>query len=202
VRVSDEELMIRCRNGDISAFELLVSRYKHQIINFINHLIHDYHRAEDLAQETFIRVYDNSDRYIPKSYFKNWLYTIATNLCKNELRDRNRHGLTSLDKSIISDEGDELPISSVVLTDYSKMPDFIYEKKEKQRLIRQAIDRLPENQRLALIMVTYQNLRYEEISEALKCSLSSVKSLIYRARQNLRDYLIQLEIAPNLGGGE
>jgi len=193
VRVSDEELMMRCRNGDISAFELLVSRYKEPIINFINHSIGDYHRSEDLAQETFLRVFKNSSRYTPKSYFKNWLYKIAANLCKNEIRDRNRHGLTSLDTLTMNEE-DETPIASVLLSDHSQMPDFLYEKKEQQRLIKQAIDKLPETQRLAIIMVTYQNLRYDEISYALNCSLSAVKSLIYRARQNLRNLLIDLGV--------
>lgn len=193
MRVSDEELMMRCRNGDISAFELLVSRYKDRIINFINHSIRDYHRAEDLTQETFLRIFKNSNRYTPKSYFKNWLYKIASNLCKNEIRDRKRHRLTSLE-SLITDEDDK-PIGSVVLTDHSQVPDFLYEKKEQKRLIKQAIDKLPENQRLAIIMVTYQNLRYDEISYALDCSLSTVKSLIYRARQNLKNLLIELGIA-------
>lgn len=191
-RVSDEELMMRCRNGDISAFELLVSRYKDSIINFINYSIRDYHQAEDLAQETFLRVFKNADRYTPKSYFKNWLYKIASNLCKNKIRDRKRHGLTSLD-NLITDEDDK-PISSAVLTDHSQVPDFLYEEKEQKRLIKQAIDKLPKNQKLAIIMVTYQNLRYDEISYALDCSLSAVKSLIYRARQNLKEILIELGV--------
>lgn len=194
MRLSDEELMMRCRNGDISAFELLVSRYKEPIIKFINYSIQDYHRAEDLAQETFLRVFKNASRYIPKSYFKNWLYRIASNLCKNELRNRKRHGLTSLD-NLLTDEDDK-PISSGVLTDYSKIPDFLYEKKEKQRLVKQAINQLPENQRLAIIMLTYQNLKYDEISYVLDCSLSAVKSLIYRARQNLKELLSEVETAP------
>lgn len=191
-RVSDEELMMRCRNDDISAFELLVSRYKDSIINFINYSIRDYHQAEDLAQETFLRVFKNADRYTPKSYFKNWLYKIASNLCKNKIRDRKRHGLTSLD-NLITDEDDK-PISSAVLTDHSQVPDFLYEEKEQKRLIKQAIDKLPKNQKLAIIMVTYQNLRYDEISYALDCSLSAVKSLIYRARQNLKEILIELGV--------
>lgn len=191
-RVSDEELMMRCRNDDISAFELLVSRYKDSIINFINYSIRDYHQAEDLAQETFLRVFKNADRYTPKSYFKNWLYKIASNLCKNKIRDRKRHGLTSLD-NLITDEDDKL-ISSAVLTDHSHVPDFLYEEKEQKRLIKQAIDKLPKNQKLAIIMVTYQNLRYDEISYALDCSLSAVKSLIYRARQNLKEILIELGV--------
>ena len=155
----------------MSAFELLLSRYKDAIINFIHRSIGDYHRAEELSQETFLRVFKSADRYEPKSKFRNWLYKIASNLCKNELRDRERHGLSSLDDLMTNENG---RISHVALTDYSHMPDRLYEKKERNNLIGHAIDQLPENQRLAIIMVTYQNLRYDEIAHALGCSVSAV----------------------------
>ena len=191
MRVSDEELMIRCRNGDMSAFELLVSRYQNAIINFIYRSIGDYHRAEDLSQETFLRVFKSASRYEPKAQFKNWLYRIAVNLCKNEHRDRQRHGLSSLEDFMTDEDG---KINYTVLRDFEQMPDVLYEKKEQQMLIRQAVDSLPENQRLAIIMVTYQNLRYDEIADTLNCSVSAVKSLIHRARQNLKNLLLEMGI--------
>ena len=191
MRVSDEELMVRCRNGDMSAFELLVSRYKDAILNFIYRSIGDYHRAEDLSQETFLRVFKSAIRYEPRAQFKNWLYRIAVNLCKNELRNRQRHGLSSLEDFMTDDAG---KINYAALQDFSQMPDVLYEKKEQQILIRQAIDSLPENQRLAIIMVTYQHLRYNEIADTLGCSVSAVKSLIHRARQNLKKLLMEVGI--------
>jgi len=191
MRVSDEELMIKCRNGDMSAFELLVSRYQNAILNFIYRLIGDYHRAEDLSQETFLRMFKSASKYEPRAQFKNWLYRIAVNLCKNEVRDRQRHGLSSLEDFMTDDDG---KINYAVLKDFSQMPDVLYEKKEQQILIRQAIDSLPENQRLAIIMVTYQHLRYDEIADALGCSISAVKSLIHRARQNLKKLLMEVGI--------
>ena len=191
MRVSDEELMIRCRNGDMSAFELLVSRYQNAIINFIYRSIGDYHRAEDLSQETFLRVFKSASRYEPKAQFKNWLYRIAVNLCKNEHRDRQRHGLSSLEDFMTDEDG---KINYTVLRDFEQMPDVLYEKKEQQMLIRQAVDSLPENHRLAIIMVTYQNLRYDEIANTLNCSVSAVKSLIHRARQNLKNLLLEMGI--------
>ena len=194
MRVSDEELMIRCRNGDMSAFELLVSRYQNAILNFIYRSIGDYHRAEDLSQETFLRMFKSASKYEPRAQFKNWLYKIAVNLCKNEVRDRQRHGLSSLEDFMTDDDG---KINYAVLKDFSQMPDVLYAKKEQQILIRQAIDSLPENQRLAIIMVTYQHLRYNEIADALSCSISAVKSLIHRARQNLKSLLMEVGI----GGG-
>ena len=191
MRTSDEELMMRCRNGDMSAFELLVMRYKDLIVNFICRSIGDYHRAEDLAQETFIRVFKNASRYEPKSQFKNWIYLIATNLCRNEIRNRNRRNTSFLD-DFVPEEGDI--DHSYLMRDVSDLPDELYEKKEQQLIIQQTLNHLPENQRLALTLVTYQNLRYDEIAEVLDCSVSAVKSLIHRARRNMKKFLLEVGI--------
>jgi RNA polymerase sigma-70 factor (ECF subfamily) len=136
-------------------------------------------------------VFKSASKYEPRAQFKNWLYKIAVNLCKNELRDRQRHGLSSLEDFMTDEDG---KINYTALKDFSQMPDVLYEKKEQQILIRQAVDSLPENQRLAIIMVTYQNLRYDEIADTLGCSVSAVKSLIHRARQNLKKLLLEMGI--------
>ena len=191
MRTSDEELMMKCRNGDMSAFELLVMRYKDLIINFIYKSIGDYHRAEDLTQETFLRVFKNASHYEPKSQFRNWIYLIATNLCRNEIRNRNRRNTAFFDDLVPQ----EVDVNhSALMRDVSNLPDVLYEKKEQQTIIQQTINRLPENQRLALNLVTYQDLRYEEIAEVLGCSVSAVKSLIHRARQNMRKLLMEVGI--------
>ena len=191
MRTSDEELMMRCRNGDMSAFELLVMRYKDPILNFIYRSIGDYHRAEDLTQETFIRVFNCKDRYEPKCQFKNFIYLIATNFCRNEVRDRNRRQTSFLD-DLVPEDGDLDYLD--LMKDVSYLPDELYEKKEQQHIIQQAFNRLPENQRVALTLVTYQNLRYDEIAEVLQCSVSAVKSLIHRARQNMKKLLAEVGI--------
>ena len=189
--VSDEDLMMACRRGDMSAFELLVRRYQDALVNYIHHIINDYHRAEDLAQETFLRVFKSASRYEPKASFKSWLYTIATNLSKNEIRNRNRRNTYFIADLI--EEG-ETVYDSGFMADTRYQPDILYEKKERQQLIRKALNQLPENQRLALTLVTYQELSYEEIAEVLKCSLGAVKSLIHRARQNMKKLLIKAGI--------
>ena len=195
MRESDGELMARCKNGDMSAFDLIVRRYKTPLVNFAYRFTGDREAAEDLAQETFIRIYKNVNRYKENTAgFRTWMYRIAANLCKNEIRNRRRHGLSSLEELLTDEEGKR---NYALMTDYSQIPELLYEKKEQQMLIKQAIDRLPQNQRLAIIMVTYQNLRYDEIANALGCSVSAVKSLIHRARQNLKKYLIESDI----GGG-
>ena len=189
--VSDEDLMMECRRGDMSAFELLVRRYQDALVNYIYHIINDYHRAEDLAQETFLRVFKSANRYEPKASFKSWLYTIATNLSKNEIRNRNRRNTYFIEDLV--EEG-ETVYDSGFMADTRYQPDILYEKKERQQLIRKALNQLPENQRLALTLVTYQELSYEEIAEILKCSLGAVKSLIHRARQNMKKLLIKAGI--------
>lgn len=193
--VSDEELMLECRKGDMSAFELLVRRYQDALVNYIYHIINDYHRAEDLAQETFLRVFKNASRYEPKASFKSWLYTIATNLSRNEIRNRARRNTFFLEDMV--DENENVDDSEFMI-DSRYQPDILYEKKERQQLIRKALKQLPENQRLALTLVTYQELSYEEISEILNCSVGAVKSLIHRARQNMKKLLIKSGIGDSV----
>ena len=189
--VSDEDLMMDCKKGDMSAFELLVRRYQDAIINYIHFSINDYHRAEDLAQETFLRVFKNASRYEVKASFKTWLYTIATNLTRNEIRNRARRNTYFLEDLV--DENEDV-YHSVYMIDESLQPDLLLERKERQQIVKKAIKMLPENQCIALTLVTYQELSYEEIAEILNCSLGAVKSLIHRARQNIKDILIKLGI--------
>ena len=191
MRASDEDLMRRCREGDMSAFELIVLRYKDAIFNFIYHFVSDYHRAQDISQETFLRVLRNVDRYKSRNSFKPWLYRIAANLCKNELRDRSRRRMLSLNDP-------DLDIESLIGDRYT-VPDTVpgeaYEKEEMRELVRNALESLPEDQRMAIVLREYQDLSYVEIAVALNCSLGAVKSKIHRARQNIRNMLVEMEIA-------
>lgn len=186
MRVSDEDLMKRCREGDMGAFELIVLRYKDAIFSFTYRFVMDYHRAQDISQETFIRVFRNVNRYKSRNSFKTWLYRIAVNLCKNELRYRNRHKTLSLDDPAVDIES--LSGSHYIL------PDKAYEKKEMLKLVKKVIEDLPVDQRMAIIMREYQDFSYEEIASALNCSLGAVKSKIYRARQNIKTMLIEAEV--------
>lgn len=196
--VADEELMAQCRQGDMSAFELIVRRYQDRIVNYITRVINDHHRAEDLAQEAFLRVLGSIQRYRPKGQFKNWLYLIATNLCRNELRNRNRQStdlFSQLGLESSDSPGDQQsPILEDLLSDSRYLPDQLYEQKEREQAIRQQVDLLPENQRLSLVLVTYQELSYQEVSQIIGCSVSAVKSLIHRARQKLKQKLIEIGI--------
>jgi RNA polymerase sigma-70 factor (ECF subfamily) len=183
MRASDEDLMKRCREGDMSAFELIVLRYKDAIFNFVYHFLMDYHRAQDISQETFLRVLKNVNRYKPRNQFKTWLYRIAVNLCKNDIRYENRHKTLSLDDPDIN-------IDRLAVNLYNT-PDKLYEKKEMRNLVKNVLRTIPEDQRLAIIMREYQNLSYEEIASALNCSLGATKSKIYRARQNIKKIIME-----------
>ena len=189
--VSDEDLMVKCGKGDMSAFELLVRRYQNPLINYIHRSIDDYQRAEDLSQETFLRVFKSANRYEPTASFKSWLYTIATNLSRNEIRNRTRRNTCFLEDLV--EEGEDI-YHADIMRDTRYLPDVLLEKKEQRQIIRKALAQLPENQRVALTLVTYQDLRYEEVAEILGCSIGAVKALIHRARQKMKKLLIKAGI--------
>ena len=189
--VSDEDLMMKCRKGDIGAFELLVRRYQNPLINYIHRSIDDYHRAEDLSQETFLRVFKSASRYEPTASFRSWLYTIATNLCRNEIRNRSRRNTCFFEDLV--EEGEDV-YHTEIMRDTRYLPDMLLEKKEQRQMIRKALAQLPENQRVALTLITYQGLRYEEVAEILGCSVGAVKALIHRARQKMKKLLIRAGI--------
>ena len=170
----------------MNAFELIVLRYKDPIFSFSYHFLADYHRAQDISQETFLRVLKNAKRYKSRNNFKTWLYTIAGNLCKNELRNRNRHKAESLDDPGLNME--------TLRNNFYDPPDSEYENMEMGKIIRDAISSLPEDQRMAIVMREYQGMNYEEIASTLNCSLGAVKSKIYRARQNLKKILLEANI--------
>ena len=196
--VSDEDLMVKCGKGDMSAFELLVRRYQTPLINYIHRSIDDYQRAEDLSQETFLRVFKNASRYKPTASFKSWLYTIATNLCRNELRNRSRRNICFLEDLV--EEGEDV-YHTDIMRDTRYLPDLLVEKKEQRQIIRKALSQLSENQRVALTLVTYQELQYEEVANILGCSVGAVKTLIHRARQKMKKLLIQAGIGEERTNG-
>lgn len=196
--IADEELMVQFKRGDMGAFELIVRRYQNQMVSYIAHVIGDQHRAEDLAQETFLRVLNSVRRYQAKGYFKNWLYLIATNLCRNEIRNRKRQStdvFSNLNLEQHEPSADHVvSIIENLLSDTRYLPDRLYEQKEREQMIRQQVNNLPENQRLSLVLVTYQELSYQEVSAIIGCSVSAVKSLVHRARQNLKRKLIEVGV--------
>ena len=189
----DDELMERYRAGDEDAFTLLVRRHQQPLVNFIARFINDRDGAEDLAQETFIRIFKASRRYQPgRAHFKTWMYHIASNLCKNELRNRGRRDRYTVDNVVDSDDGEEseqIDLIERAPANASFQPEIALERKELQDAVQTAIAELPEQYREPLVLRDLQGLSYDEISEVLELRSGTTKSRINRARLMLKDKL-------------
>ena len=185
-RIADNALISAYLEGDEYAFEELVNRYQNKLVNYLNRLIHDYEMAVDLAQEAFIRVYRNANRYKGEYQFSTWLYRIATNLAIDEIRRRERKGrfffYNVRERSQQEDGTRRLP-------DLRYSPEKSLDRTEKLGRLKAAIDSLPEKYRFAFILKEVQELSYEEISKVLRISMGTVKSRVHRAKMLLREKL-------------
>lgn len=178
--------MMRVKEGDREAFETLVEKYKQPVMNVIYRTLRDATEAEDLAQHVFVQVYKSAHRYQISAKFSTWIFTIARNLCLNEIRRRSRHPADSLDAPIA--EGEEQSHYQYVDSKTFSPPDAIMQS-ELEEKIDSALAGLPEKQRTALLLCREEELSYEEMAEVLDCSLSATKSLIHRAREALKQQL-------------
>jgi RNA polymerase sigma-70 factor (ECF subfamily) len=188
---SDVQLMLDVKAGDERSFELLLQRYRTPLVNFLYRMVRAREEAEDLAQEVFLRVYRARKDYVPSAKFTTWLFRIATNLALNSVRD-NRHQRmeVSLDAPVTVDaeDGDEKVLD--VAEKNPNIEQYMVEEARK-KMIRHAIDKLPEKQRAAVLLHKYQELDYGDIAKILECSESALKSLLFRAYETLR-----VELAP------
>ena len=189
----DAALMLRVKGGDMRAFEELVNKYKQPVMNVIFRTLRDQTEAEDLAQNVFVQVFKSAHRYQVTAKFSTWLFTIARNLCLNEIRRRSRHPAESLETS--QTESDDHPARQFEdVKTFSPTENVLHAELENKVQI--ALDELPENQRTALLLCRQEELSYDDISEVLGCSLSATKSLIHRARETLK-----LKLKPYLQSG-
>ena len=179
----DAALMLRVREGDAIAFEALVEKYKQPVINLVFRILQDVTEAEDIAQHVFVQVHKNAARYEVTAKFSTWLFTIARNLCLNEIRRRQRHPAQSIDEPL----GDSAETGGRQLEDTRSFgpPDLLVQKELTQK-IDAAMAELPEHQRTAIQLCRDGDLSYEEIGAVLGCSLAATKSLIHRARETLK----------------
>ncbi len=182
----DNALVSAYLEGNEDAFEALVGRYQDKLVNYLNNLLHDYELSVDLAQEAFIRVYKNADRYQGKYQFSTWIYRIATNLAIDEIRRRERKGRFFFYNvmSFFQKDDKQFP-----LPDKRESPEKALDRKEKLDRLQAAIDTLPEKYRLAFMLKEVQELSYEETSRVLDISLGTAKSRIHRAKMLLREKL-------------
>jgi RNA polymerase sigma-70 factor (ECF subfamily) len=179
-RMDDADVVSAFLEGEERAFQELVERYQTRLLNFIYRTVGDRERAEDLVQEVFIRIYRHLHRFDRTKKFSTLAYTIASNLAKNELRNRSRNPLVLFQtlRGVKSDE-EERPLQ---FEDLQSRPDDLYRKRHLRSLVEETVSQLPEHHRQVFVLRELEGKSYEEIAEITDCNLGTVKSRLNRAR--------------------
>ncbi len=180
----DADLLRRCRAGDEKAFRELVTRYQRQVYSVSLRMVRSVEDAEDVTQETFVRVFRSIDRYDPGRPFGAWIFTIAARLSIDHLRRRRTRPFSLVQRDPGSDEDRTLDV-----LDPGLQPDELTSHLEEERRAQDLIDRLPPHYKIVVMMRHQQDLSYEEIAAALHLPLGTVKARIHRARALLKDYI-------------
>ena len=181
VQYSDKELILRFQQGDELAYVELVNRYRNRLINFVFRFVGSFEEAEDIVQDTFVKLYQKKDYYRPINAFSTWIFTIASNLAKTELRKRKRRKVSYLSQIGMQEKDFDIPVEDT--TDQETVGEYT----ESQ--IQDAIQSLQLHFRTALILRDIEELSYEEISKILDVPLGTIKSRINRARLQLQEKL-------------
>jgi RNA polymerase sigma-70 factor, ECF subfamily len=184
---ADTDLMLRVREGDGASFELLLHRHRTTVVNHLYRAVHNRAIAEELAQDVFVRVYRSRERYEPTAKFTTWLFRITTNVALNWRRDTRRQmaelGIEELSTHIRKFE----------FRDGRPPMDEELIRQHKAKEVRDAIQSLPSKQLAAVLMHKYEGMDYGQIAEVLNCSVPALKSLLFRAYENLRRHLAHLD---------
>jgi RNA polymerase sigma-70 factor (ECF subfamily) len=187
LRDPDIRLMLRVRDDDPVAFGELVELYQHRLVTVMHHLVRSKEEAEDLAQEVFLRVYRVRKKYRPRAKFSTWLFTIANNLALNVLRSRQRKPVVPLD---VRDSGPLGPRPAEQLArDRDPPPGERLQHQELAAVVGRALEGLNERQRVAVVLNKFEDMNYADIAEVMGLTTKAVKSLLSRARENLRQAL-------------
>src|SRR5688572_23398100 len=177
--LDDSHVVQAFLEGDQRAFGELVRRYDNRLLNFVYRTIGDRERAEDLVQEVFIRVHRHLARFDQTKKFSTWIYTIASNLAKNELRNRSRNPLVLFQTIKKNWEADHRPLQ---FEDPQNRPDDLYRKRHLRQLVDWSVAQLPEHHRVVFVLRELEGKTYEEIADITGCNLGTVKSRLNRAR--------------------
>jgi RNA polymerase sigma-70 factor (ECF subfamily) len=177
--LDDNELVTAFLGGASRAFDVLVERYQTRLLNFVYRTVGDRERAEDLVQEAFIRVHRHLARFDQSKKFSTWIYTIASNLAKNELRNRARNPLVYFQTMTSGWEDEDRPLE---FEDPAARPDDAFDRRHLRELVDAAVRRLPSHHRHVFVLRELEGRSYEEIAEMTKCNLGTVKSRLNRAR--------------------
>ncbi|MFP3948760.1 MAG: sigma-70 family RNA polymerase sigma factor [Longimicrobiales bacterium] len=188
--LSDSEVVaLFLDEGEPRAFNELVARYDDRLVNFVYRMVGDRHRAQDLVQETFVRVYKHLERFDQSRKFSTWIYTIAGNLAKNELRNRSRNPLVFFQTLKKNWDADHRPLE---WEDLKHKPDDLFRKRHLKAAVKEAVEQLPEHHRIVFVLRELEGKSYDEISEITGCNLGTVKSRLNRARNNFANLVAPL----------
>jgi len=180
--------MLRVRDGDEDSFRVLLDKHRNPLCHFLYRMVQDQAVCEELAQEVFLRIYKSRQSYEPTARFTTWMFRIATHLALNWLRDeKNERAQERLDAVR---GNDELPVREVADRKPSVEQRMVYQARLQE--VRDAIAKLPEKQRAAVLMHKYEEMEYAQIAGVLECSESAVKSLLFRAYETLRARLAHM----------
>jgi RNA polymerase sigma-70 factor, ECF subfamily len=183
----DTDLMLKVREGDGTSFELLLHRHRTTVVNHLYRAVHNRAIAEELAQDVFVRVYRSRERYEPTAKFTTWLFRITTNVALNWRRD-TRHQMAELGIEDLSTN-----VRAFEFRDGRPPMDEEIIREHKAKEVRAAIQSLPSKQLAAVLMHKYEGMDYTQIAEVLNCSVPALKSLLFRAYENLRRHLAHLD---------
>ena len=188
LRDPDVRLMLEVRDDNAAAFEELVLRYQDRLVSLLDHLVGSRDQAEDLAQEVFLRVYRARKSYVPGAKFSTWLFTIANNVASNAIRTMVRRHEVRPEARDSGPMGAN-PMEQLAQAASSQMPARRLAKAETREMVRAAVESLGERQRMAVLLSKFEGMCYAEIAEIMELSPQAIKSLLARARVNLRDIL-------------
>jgi RNA polymerase sigma-70 factor, ECF subfamily len=184
----DVRLMLQVRDGDATAFTELVLRYQNRLLTVLEHLVGSREQAEDLAQDVFVRVFKARLRYEPEAKFSTWLFTIANNVASNALRSRSRRREVGVPEGNGADSA-PLALDQLAKAASGLMPARALDKAEQAEMVRSAVAALSERQRMALLLAKFEGMSYQDIAQTMNLSVQAIKSLLSRARVNLKEIL-------------
>lgn len=184
--LEDTALVNAYLEGETRSFDVLVERYQTRLLNFVYRIVGDRERAEDLVQEVFIRVYRHLGRFDRSKKFSTWIYTIASNLAKNELRNRSRNPLVLFTSMTKGWEDEERPLE---FEDPTSRPDDLFRKRHVREMVESSVAQLPTHHREVFVLREIEGRSYEEIAEITHCNLGTVKSRLNRARNSFAEII-------------
>jgi RNA polymerase sigma factor (sigma-70 family) len=182
--MTEQELLIKLQSGEESAFKTLVETHQKRVFNTVLAILQDFEEAEDISQEVFMEVYQSVNKFRGESKISTWLYRIATTKALEEIRKKKATKRFAFFTSLFGDSNEVLHESADFVH-----PGVVLEQQENSKVLFNAINQLPENQKVAYTLSNIEGLSYQEITEVMEVSLSSVESLLFRAKTNLKKSL-------------